>query len=282
MKSEESNSKATTGPYRILAVFRDARFSPNSIENDRLILQAVAERLGRHYGVEVSQISEALFVDHPQDADIIITMGRLQRALSILTGMEQKGCLVINSAEGINRCQRSYLDKLMRENGISVPAQKGDHGYWLKRGDAAAQSKRDVVYCKDEETLRLARLEFEERGIENVVVSAHVVGDVVKFYGVRDNMFRCFYPSDDGISKFGDEKINGEAHHYHFNKKALHDECERLSNIIDVPIYGGDAIIDKDGNFFIIDFNDWPSFWRCREEAADAIAEYVVTSFNNK
>ncbi|MFS6554926.1 hypothetical protein VPJ68_05445, partial [Parabacteroides distasonis] len=40
-------------------------------------------------------------------------------------------------------------------------------------------------------------------------------------------------------------------------------------------MYGGDAIVTADGNFVIIDFNDWPSFSRCRDEAAEAIAEYV-------
>ena len=36
-------------------------------------------------------------------------------------------------------------------------------------------------------------------------------------------------------------------------------------------MYGGDAIVTSDGDFYIIDFNDWPSFASCREAAAEAI-----------
>ena len=39
-----------------------------------------------------------------------------------------------------------------------------------------------------------------------------------------------------------------------------------------MPIYGGDAIIRPDGRFFLIDFNDWPSFSSCTQAAAEAIA----------
>ena len=37
-------------------------------------------------------------------------------------------------------------------------------------------------------------------------------------------------------------------------------------------IYGGDAIVRPDGRFFLIDFNDWPSFGSCTQAAAEAIA----------
>ena len=109
-----------------------------------------------------------------------------------------------------------------------------------------------------------------------MVVSAHVPGDLVKFYGVGTAFFQFFYPSDDGISKFGDEKRNGVAHHYAFEAERLHQEVVRLSQLVGVEVFGGDAIIDEHGRFYIIDFNDWPSFSRCREEAAMAIAQCVA------
>ena len=49
-------------------------------------------------------------------------------------------------------------------------------------------------------------------------------------------------------------------------------EVERLAQLVGIEVYGGDAIIDSEGRFYIIDFNDWPSFSRCRDEAAEAIA----------
>ena len=36
-------------------------------------------------------------------------------------------------------------------------------------------------------------------------------------------------------------------------------------------------IIDKNGDYSIIDFNDWPSFSRCRVAAAKAIAMEVAS-----
>ena len=44
---------------------------------------------------------------------------------------------------------------------------------------------------------------------------------------------------------------------------------------MNVPIYGGDCIISSTGEIRIIDFNDWPSFACCREEAGVKIAECI-------
>lgn len=261
---------------KITAIRRDDRFSPNSVDKDRLILKAVADRLESVFGVPVPMVDESSFAEKPVEADIFVSMARSTEALTALSCKEHRGALVVNSAEGVRRCQRSLLDRLMRAANIAMPPLKGNDGYWLKRGDAAAQSKSDVVFCKDEESLNTARRSFAERGITNVVVSTHVVGDLVKFYGVGNTMFRCFYPSDDGISKFGDEKVNGVAHHYTYDNVALHREVVRLATITGVDVYGGDAVIDSEGRFYIIDFNDWPSFSRCRDEAADAIVRLII------
>lgn len=43
-----------------------------------------------------------------------------------------------------------------------------------------------------------------------------------------------------------------------------------------VDVYGGDCIVRPDGTFCVIDFNDWPSFSRCRGEAAEAIARLAL------
>ena len=117
---------------------------------------------------------------------------------------------------------------------------------------------------------------MRSRGITDYVVSAHVVGDLVKFYGVgQGDFFRWYYPTDDGQTKFGDEHHNGTAHHYRFQENALQHEVQRLAAAVGVDVYGGDAIIRADGSFCLIDFNDWPSFSRCRDAAADAIVSLV-------
>ena len=270
---------------KLIAVRRDDRFSPNSVEKDRLILEAACNNVCRHFEQQgepcaLRWVDEAELTTN-DEADLYLSMARLPEALSILEGFEQQGRRVINSPRGVRNCQRSVLEKLMRENNLSTPLayQEGpeeESPCWLKRGDAAAQSKDDVVFCNDAEALKKAISDFEARGISDYVISRHVEGDVVKFYGVSleatPSFFRHFYPTDDGQTKFGDETArNGKAHHYAFDVSALQSEVERLARLVGIEVYGGDAIIDREGRFYIIDFNDWPSFSRCRDEAAEAI-----------
>lgn len=254
----------------IVAVRRDDRYSPNSVENDRAILQAVIDRMGD----DIPMIDEAE-LSEDTDADLYLSMGRLPQTVSLLKSKEDGGAVVINSGYGVEACMRSRLDATMRANDIPMPPLEGNNGYWLKRGDAAAQSKGDVVFCKDLEALEEARKGFAARGITDVVASAHVVGDLVKFYGVGCDFFRYYYPADDHISKFGDERVNGIAHHYPFDVEALLNISARLAELVKTEVYGGDVIIDAQGHISIIDFNDWPSFSRCRDEAAEAIASYI-------
>ncbi len=168
------------------------------------------------------------------------------------------------------------------DGALAAQCQPGK-GYWLKRGDGAAQCRGDVVFAADKTALERAIAAFRQRGITSYTVSAHVEGDVVKFYGVDGGFFRYYYPTDDGQTKFGDEQHNGAAHHYAFSVTALQLTVQRLAAAVGVSVYGGDCIVGSDGTFCIIDFNDWPSFSRCRAEAAEAIAALVhrVSNENN-
>lgn len=269
---------------KVLGIQRASRFSPNSVEKDLAILDAVVSRFhGNIISEDNNNLLKSALSIKP---DIVFSMARDEKTLDLLSEAGHVGALVINSAQGVRNCQRSLLDRLMRENNLPVPPSDEDAptatrlfdgrqkpvAYWLKRGDAAAQSHDDVVFCKDKETLEEAKRNFRSRGITDMVVQAHVEGDLVKFYGVEGTgFFRTFYPSDDGQSKFGDEKLNGNAHHYFYPKEHLQAEAEKTSRLVNVPVYGGDAIIRPDGEFVIIDFNDWPSFSRCRDDAAEAI-----------
>lgn len=254
----------------IAGIARAEQFSPNSTDRDRKILEAVMSRL--HGAV----IEEADACRIPAEADVYVSMARLPQTLNLLKRKEEAGTVVINSAYGVEMCRRSRLERLMRSEGIPAPPPSGEYGCWIKRGDAAAQSRDDVVYCRDESELETARRRFELRGVTDYTVSAHVRGDLVKFYGVEGmGFFRVFYPGDDGLSKFGDEERNGKPRHYAYDGDGLRNAAERLSRLVRTPVYGGDAIIAPDGGFCIIDFNDWPSFSRCREEAAEAIAGLV-------
>ena len=119
--------------------------------------------------------------------------------------------------------------------------------------------------------------DFCDRNIPEAVVNKHLEGDLVKFYGVRHTgFFYWFYPSSDSHSKFGLEVVNGAARGIPFSEYELKSYCERASSVLNVPVYGGDCIISAEGEIKIIDFNDWPSFARCREEAGQQIAAYIA------
>lgn len=253
---------------------RAARFSPNSVEKDLAILEAVAEKL-RSEGHTVRIVSEEqLPEDKPLQEACIFSMGRLPETLAWLKSLY--AVKVINTPEGIDNCARTMLQAIMEQTGIPVPPKEGPDGFWLKRGDAAAQSKDDVQFAATKAELNEKIADFEARGIHEYVVSAHVVGDLVKFYGVAGTgFFRYFYPTDDRQSKFGDEQHNGVAHHYPFDETRLQQQMEQLAGAVGLQVYGGDCIIRSDGSWAVIDFNDWPSFSRCREQAADAITGLV-------
>ena len=280
---------------RIIAIRRDERFSPNSVEKDRLILESVCQCVCSHLQQEGKEFAlrwiDEADLQADDEADLYISMGRLPETLLLLDSFEKKGRKVINRPESIRNCQRSLLEQTMRQNHIPMPSPMTDEPEanqpcWIKRGDAAAQSKDDVIYCADLKALQLAKEKFARRGIDNYVVSRHVEGDVIKFYGVNsstssedasDGFFRYYYPTDDGMTKFKDEALhNGTAHHYSFDNCRLQAEASRLARLLKIDVYGGDAIIDSEGNFYIIDFNDWPSFSRCRDEAAEAIAAIAI------
>lgn len=272
---------------KILAIRRAEQFSPNNVDNDAAILKAVTDRLETD-GYLVKTISETklscldgLNISEKNKADVYISMGRLNTTIQMLKAEEDMGALVINSGYGVEACTRSLLQKTMRKNHIPSAPLKSSTGYWLKRGDTAAQSKDDILFVNKESEIESARRHFYARGIKDVVISPNVQGDLIKFYGVKDtDFFRLYYPTDDGVSKFGDEKRNGIAQHYIFKADNLREVAHRLACVVDIDVYGGDCIVGSDGKLCIIDFNDWPSFSRCRQEAADAISIHICEQIN--
>lgn len=277
VKNLSSSCKGKT-----LLIQRAACYSPNSEEKDLAILQEIS-----CFFDDAKIISEGEFVENfCTDNQLIsaesvgavnvyhqiISMARSPKALDSLEQLEQSGIQVLNPSVGVRACQRSNVDKVMRENYLPLPPDKGDDGYWVKRADTAAQSKEDVCFCHDWSEVEKIKSTFMQRGITDVVTQAHVKGDVVKFYGVEGTgFFRYYYSGDDTETKFGDEERNGKPQYYSFSSSNLQADAEKLACLLETPIYGGDAIVREDGSYVIIDFNDFPSFSRCREEAAKAI-----------
>lgn len=275
---------------KIAGVMRAGAYSPNHIGNDAAIFNAVAEQL-RKRGCEVRIYNEEQFQTQEVSEPVILNMCREQASIAKLQVLEDEGRLVINSGHGIENCTRERMTRLLIGNNIPYPEsiivntnedirpelENVNFGScWIKRGDFHAMHKEDVSYCRHPEEAQEVLHEYFYRGIRRAVINRHLVGDLVKFYGVQgEPFFYWFYPFDAGHSKYGYETINGKSHGFKFDPEELRSICTRASKVTDVMIYGGDCIVDSEGGIQIIDFNDWPSFAPCRVEAAPAIAKGV-------
>jgi glutathione synthase/RimK-type ligase-like ATP-grasp enzyme len=230
---------------QILMVQRDESFSPNAVEKDLAILQAVGEKL-RERGASVSYVKEELLQDKRwklgDRVGVIFSMARSEKSLAVLQQAQAEGVMVVNDPRSIEICNsRHAIDGLMRSNRIpAAPYYERGKG-WIK-----ADRGHDVRFAANEEEM----LAFKQQ-VEDPLLTAHVEGTLVKFYGVADRFF-----SPQGYPQVA-------------------EAAARLARLVGIQVYGGDAVLLSDGTFAIIDFNDWPSFSSCREEAAAAICRLI-------
>ncbi len=282
---------------KIAAIMRAGAYSPNHIGNDAAILNAVTEQL-RKRGCEVNIYSEEQFINGNVSEDIIVNMCRERRSIDLLQKLEDEGRLVINSGYGIENCTRERMTRILMGHNIPYPeslmvdtdevvkgklVKEGFSRCWIKRGDFHAMHKEDVSYVRHPEEAQEVLQEYFLRGIKRAVINKHLVGDLIKFYGVSGSrFFYWFYPFDEGHSKYGHEAINGKSRGLEFDKEKMHRICQEASDVLDVKIYGGDCIISPEGDIRIIDFNDWPSFAPCRDAAAPHIAKYILSEIKKR
>ena len=276
----------------IAGIMRAGAYSPNHIGNDAAIFNAAAEQL-RKRGYVVNIYSEEQFKLNEIKENVILNMCREQSSIAKLQQLEDQGKLVINSGYGIENCTRERMTRILLGNNIPYPdslivdtneaikpllKKSGFQSCWIKRGDFHAMHKEDVSYVRHPEEAQEVLQEYFLRGIKCAVINVHLTGDLVKFYGVRGTpFFFWFYPFDEGHSKYGHEAINGKSQGIKFNLKEMKNICQRAAEELNVVIYGGDCIVSPEGEMRIIDFNDWPSFAPCRNEAAPHIAKAVIS-----
>lgn len=282
---------------KIAGIMRAGAYSPNHIGNDAAIFNAAAEQL-RKRGCEVNTYSEEQFIAGKVKEDVILNMCREQKSITLLQKLEDEGRLIINSGYGIENCTRERMTRILLGSNIPYPdslmvntnevvktalKKSGFSSCWIKRGDFHAMHKEDVSYCRHAEEAQEVLQEYFYRGIPRAVINRHLEGDLIKFYGVQgSSFFYWFYPFDMGHSKYGYEAINGKSQGLEFDKKKMKDICQEASSVLDVKIYGGDCIVSAEGDIRIIDFNDWPSFAPCRNEAAPHIAKCVINAVKKR
>ena len=276
---------------------RAGAYSPNHIGNDAAIFNATADQL-RKRGCVVNIYSEEQFNSGKVTEKIILNMCREQASIKRLQEEEDRGSIVINSGYGIENCTRERMTRILLGNNIPYPdsiivdtdeavvaklSQANINNCWIKRGDFHAMHKEDVSYVRHAEEAQEVLQEYFYRGIKRAVINRHLVGDLIKFYGIRNSpFFYWFYPFDEGHSKYGLEAINGKSKGIDFDIEHLKKICHDASEALGVEIYGGDCIVSPDGAIRIIDFNDWPSCAPCRNEAAPFIAKAVLNVIKSK
>lgn len=275
---------------------RGNRFSPNHIGNDSAIFNLTAQHLISK-GYKVNDYAEDELTASAKEK-LIFSMGRAVETVKTLQLLEDNGAMVINSGYGVESCYRSNMTNLMKDAGLPIPESRivdtgtanqdvfealGGKNIWVKRGDFHAIHKEDVTFVGSaEEGVEILR-EYALRDIQTAVICPHIVGDLIKFYGVRDtDFFYWFYPTNIQHSKFGHEEINGKPNNIPFKPDELRQQATKAAQVLKIAIYGGDAIISPEGLIYLIDVNDWPSFAPCREEAAIAIADHIHSKVVNR
>ena len=275
---------------KLAGVRRGNQYSPNHIGNDAAIFQLTVDYL-KKMDCEIAEFTENEFQEAESiEADVIFNMARNTKTILKLQQLETEGKKIINSGYGIENCTREKMTRLIIDNQIPHPKsviiatdaalpdtihELGTH-CWLKRGDFHAIHREDVTYARIGEEAQQILREYALRGIPSAVINEHLYGDLIKFYGVKGtDFFHWFYPDNLNHSKFGLEKINGRSQGLKFDQEELKSICGKTAEILNIHIYGGDCIIDRDGTIRLIDFNDWPSFAPCRSDAAPYIAKCI-------
>jgi glutathione synthase/RimK-type ligase-like ATP-grasp enzyme len=260
---------------RIIGVYREPEFSPGKIDADAAIIDEVLAHL-RSAGAETEAIDSTHFTTASlPDVHLVIAMCQGAPALSRLASMEQGGAVTINSALAIRNCYRDLLSAGLTRAGVPTPdgalvrtaapldlkalrALDLSSPIYIKRGNLHALGPNDVQRVEDLGQLQATMLQFARREIDLVYLQQEVSGEVVKFYGVGAAEYFSAV-SESGL------QLNDSV------KLALAHAASTAALALGLEVWGGDAVVTGD-SFRIIDFNDWPSFERVRDDAAPAIA----------
>jgi glutathione synthase/RimK-type ligase-like ATP-grasp enzyme len=259
----------------LAGVFREPEFSPGRVDDDAAILERTRDALSAR-GVTL-RLGDAAQLAGTRPA-AVLAMCQSASSLAILDAVAAT-VPVINAPDAIRACYRHETVRRLADGPVPFPATRlvttdreaalpADAApCWVKRGDVHAMTADDVVFAESPSDVRAALTDFAARGVTRAALQRHVAGTVVKFYGVADGrFFRCFTQGGDVPAPIS----------------ALWDAARSGAAALGLEVFGGDLVVGEDGRPVIVDLNDWPSFARCRDEAADAIASYVVDRLESR
>jgi len=265
-------------------IYREIDHSPGRVEDDRAIMNRVGEALAsRGFNVELVEVDSA-FDTRCSNMFVMCERGVV---LERLADAQNAGSVVVNSPQAVRNTYRHRMIELFAQHRVPTPAshvvassatgRSPPAAVWVKRYDFHATQPSDVIYVASEAGWREALNRFGRRDIPFVVAQEHVSGDLIKFYGVRNEMtpvdanwFEWFYHRDKGMLG------------HVFDVSRLRDAAFGAAAALELEIFGGDAVIQEDGKPMIIDINAWPSYARYRDRAAEAIADLLMNRFERR
>lgn len=285
---------------RVLSIYRAEEFSPNNIAKDRRILDLSIQKLKeeRPYWTVV-QVTEEDFGQNTSLQDVSLVVG-MPRRLKSLMRLQSLGIKSYNSARGIinTATSRELSLSLLNDAGISVPEfwsydPEADEMFqcdeslqtllpgWVKAIRHNGSQSGDVTYVETPLEADSAILRLASEPVQDIVVTKHLHGDLLKVYAVVDSqneiMFsRWFYPQETRYTKFGDELRNDSLSYYNVEESTIKELIRQISQVLDLQFFGFDLIVGPTGEMTVIDVNDWPSYSICQDEAAEAIARTIL------
>lgn len=280
----------------VLGIYREEMYSNRAVAADKAILDEVLKVVAQMMGdkvfiTKVRPEDKALrLLDY--DWDLVFSMAQDKQILHSLDLLEARGTVVVNSGKAVRNCYRAKLSEMLSDkdfsypqyvsidvNDVPAPIFESTHGYWVKRGDFHALVDEDVVHVESIDELGPILLDFQNRGVNKVILQKNCQGELFKFYGVRDRFFTLRYMGKTTTDRYSLIAGNPDIA---FDRKHLEKIVQKAANVLELDYFGGDCIITETGEMHLIDFNDWPSFRTCRKNAAQTMASYALDKFRDE
>jgi len=274
-------------------IFRERAHSPGRECDDAEILNLTGKELeARGFGVTLKSPEELAWPLDTSPRFVFLMCERVE-ALRVLQSWEVRGVRHVNSPQAVLNTYRERMITQFEEAGVPFIQSRvietvgeaagetagrdggGPLPVWVKRADVHNTQEGDVVFAETADAVRDALGTLAARGIPRGILQPHVEGDLIKFYGVGTGRgraggppwFRWFYHKD--------QRVAGHP----LDPSSLGRLVRRAAAALGLEVYGGDAIASPSGELVLLDLNAWPSFALYREEAAVAIAAYLVSRF---
>lgn len=275
---------------RVVGVFRETSHSPQREFDDYEILRLTGKCLSENGFEVILKKPEEILAEKEKWKqslpDLVFMMCEEKEILEMLEKWEKEGVVIVNPIRAIWNTYRDRMIPLLKSAKVSMPesnlvstknfsSETISKPVWIKRGDVHNCQKGDVVLVKNGQELNDAVSLLHSRNIPQALIQDHIDGDLVKFYGIGSKQsnafwFKWFYHKDQDLKK------------YSFLESELKATVCSAANSMKLEVFGGDAVIDRDGKMFLIDINAWPSFALFRDEASKVIAEHIASHLKVK